>query len=106
MKEGRGVPISGGARRVSPPGFRLLAGLDVNVYNIHIGRRETGADHQLEPNMSCDRDSRLYSSAWGRHGGCAHWRPFEIAAIVIGFMIFWPIGLALLFLKLWGKSFG
>jgi hypothetical protein len=56
--------------------------------------------------MSCDRNSRMYSSPWGRQGGCAHWRPFEIAAIVIGFMIFWPIGLALLFLKLWGRSFG
>jgi hypothetical protein len=57
--------------------------------------------------MSCDRYSRMSSSSpWGRQGGCAHWRPFEVAAIVLGFFIFWPIGLALLFLKLWGRSFG
>ncbi|PPD41394.1 MAG: hypothetical protein CTY15_13630 [Methylocystis sp.] len=46
------------------------------------------------------------SSPWGRQGGCAQWRPFEIAAVVIGFFIFWPIGLGLLLMKLWGKSFG
>ncbi|MEK4033218.1 DUF2852 domain-containing protein [Methylocystis sp. IM3] len=56
--------------------------------------------------MSCDRDSRMSASPWGRQGGCAHWRPFEVAAIVLGFFIFWPIGLALLFMKLWGRSFG
>jgi hypothetical protein len=56
--------------------------------------------------MSCDRYSRMSASPWGRQGGCAHWRPFEVAAVVLGFFIFWPIGLALLFLKLWGKSFG
>lgn len=57
--------------------------------------------------MSCDRYSRMSSSfAWGRQGGCAHWRPFEVAAVVIGFFIFWPIGLALLLMKLWGRSFG
>lgn len=61
--------------------------------------------------MSCDRNARMSSSpwghhGWGRHGGCAHWRPFEVAAVVIGFFIFWPIGLALLLLKLWGRSFG
>lgn len=56
--------------------------------------------------MSCDRNSRVYSSPWGRQGGCAHWRPFEVAAVVIGFFIFWPIGLALLLLKLMGRSFG
>jgi len=60
--------------------------------------------------MSCDRNARMSSpwgqQAWGRHGGCAHWRPYEVAAVVIGFFIFWPIGLALLLMKLWGKSFG
>jgi hypothetical protein len=55
----------------------------------------------------CGRDSRMSaSSPWGRQGGCAHWRPFEIAAILLGFVIFWPIGLGLLILKLWGRSFG
>lgn len=56
--------------------------------------------------MSCDRYSRMSASPWGREGGGAHWRPFDVAVVVMGFFIFWPIGLALLFLKLWGKSFG
>jgi hypothetical protein len=73
---------------------------------------KSGPTEQLEPIMSCDRYSRMSSSSawgrepWGHQGGCAHWRPFEVAAIVLGFFIFWPIGLALLLLKLWGKSFG
>jgi hypothetical protein len=41
----------------------------------------------------------------GRHG-CAHWRPLEIAAVVFAFLVFWPLGLALLFFKLWRGSFG
>lgn len=56
--------------------------------------------------MICDHDSRMSASPWGRQGGCAHWRPFEVGAVVLGFFIFWPIGLVLLFLKLWGRSFG
>ncbi len=61
--------------------------------------------------MSCDRYSRMSSPAgggaspWGRRD-CAHWRPFEVAAIVLGFFIFWPIGLALLLWKLWSRSWG
>jgi hypothetical protein len=61
--------------------------------------------------MSCDRSARMSSTpwghdAWGRQGKCAHWRPFEVAAVIFGFFIFWPIGLALLLLKLWSRSFG
>lgn len=57
--------------------------------------------------MSCDRYSRMSASPGGQHrGGCAHWRPFEVAAVVIGFFIFWPLGLALLLFKLWGRSLG
>ena len=34
------------------------------------------------------------------------WRPLEIAAVVVGFMLYWPIGLALLFWKLWRNKQG
>jgi hypothetical protein len=33
-------------------------------------------------------------------------RPLLIAATIIGFIIWWPIGLALLFLSLWNRRFG
>lgn len=31
------------------------------------------------------------------------WRPWEIVAMVAGFIVFWPVGLAFLFWKLWGS---
>lgn len=34
------------------------------------------------------------------------WSPFEIAAMVLGFVVFWPVGLAILFYILWRKSRG
>jgi hypothetical protein len=34
------------------------------------------------------------------------WRPYEIAAAILAFFIFWPLGLAILFWKLWQKSYG
>ena len=34
------------------------------------------------------------------------WRPLEIAAMVLGFMVFWPIGLAILGFKLWQSRSG
>lgn len=36
----------------------------------------------------------------------SHWRPLEIAAVVLGFIVFWPIGLALLLWKLWRSKNG
>jgi Protein of unknown function (DUF2852) len=32
--------------------------------------------------------------------------PFEIAAMVLGFIVFWPVGLAILFWALWKKQQG
>ncbi|MFO1124992.1 MAG: DUF2852 domain-containing protein [Methylocystis sp.] len=60
--------------------------------------------------MSCRRYSRMSSfgeggSPWG-HCGRTSWRPYEIAAMILGFFIFWPLGLAILFWKLWQKSYG
>ena len=34
------------------------------------------------------------------------WRPLEIAAMVLGFIVFWPIGLAVLLYVLWRKQRG
>ncbi len=59
--------------------------------------------------MSCHRYSRMSSSTGGSPwGSCGRmsWKPYEIAAMVLGFFIFWPIGLAILFWKLWQRSHG
>ena len=37
---------------------------------------------------------------WQNGCGSARWKPLEIAAIVAGFVIYWPVGLALLGLKI------
>lgn len=34
------------------------------------------------------------------------WKPLELAAMVLGFIIFWPIGLAILLWKLWQRKLG
>jgi len=40
-----------------------------------------------------------------RHAGCGlGWKPIEIVAMVLGFVVFWPIGLAILFAKIWQKK--
>jgi hypothetical protein len=36
----------------------------------------------------------------------ARMSPFEIAAMVLGFIVFWPVGLAILFWVLWKKQRG
>ena len=41
----------------------------------------------------------------GRRCG-ARWRPVELLAMILGFIVFWPIGLAILFLKIWQKREG
>ena len=46
-------------------------------------------------------DPAMGARQWGWQGGCgARVRPLEIAAIVIGFAIYWPLGLALLALRI------
>jgi Protein of unknown function (DUF2852) len=40
--------------------------------------------------------------AWPRKA----WTPWEIAAMVAGFVLFWPVGLAILFWILWTKRHG
>ena len=34
------------------------------------------------------------------------WRPLELGAMIAGFAIYWPVGLAVLFAKLWQKREG
>ena len=34
----------------------------------------------------------------------ANWRPWEIVATIVGFAIFWPIGLAFVAWKIWGAK--
>lgn len=46
-------------------------------------------------------DAAMGSRQWGWQGRCGpRSRPLEIAAIVIGFAIWWPVGLALLGLRI------
>ena len=42
---------------------------------------------------------------WRRSGG-SHWSAFEIIAMVLGFIVFWPIGLAILGYKFWQRRYG
>ena len=42
---------------------------------------------------------------WRRSGG-SRWSAFEIIAMVLGFIVFWPIGLAILGYKFWQRRYG
>jgi hypothetical protein len=42
--------------------------------------------------MSCSP----YANARAGHRGRACWKPIELAAMILGFMVFWPVGLAIL----------
>jgi len=46
-----------------------------------------------------------WASAQWRRGG-SRWTPFEIIAMVLGFIVFWPIGLAILGYKFWQRRYG
>ncbi|HEY4925908.1 MAG TPA: DUF2852 domain-containing protein [Roseiarcus sp.] len=47
------------------------------------------------------------SAQWrGRSCGVGRWSVFEIVAMVLGFIVFWPIGLAILGFKLWQRKAG
>ena len=39
-----------------------------------------------------------------RHG--PPWKPVELLAMILGFIVFWPIGLGVLFWKMWQKKTG
>jgi hypothetical protein len=53
----------------------------------------------------------VYSDSYRQNGGpngapgCGvGWKPIEIVAMVLGFVVFWPIGLAILFAKMWQRK--
>jgi hypothetical protein len=46
-------------------------------------------------------------ASWrGRSCGVGRWSLFEIVAMILGFIVFWPIGLAILGFKLWQRKAG
>jgi hypothetical protein len=45
------------------------------------------------------------SQSWGCHGH-ASWKPLELVAMILGFIVFWPIGLAILFWNIWQRKHG
>lgn len=59
-------------------------------------------------NGAQDFGPRDWSGAsWrGRSCGASRWTAFEIVAMVLGFIVFWPIGLAILGFKLWQRKSG
>jgi Protein of unknown function (DUF2852) len=54
--------------------------------------------------MSYQWCSQAQSRGRGWHG--EPWKPVEILAMVLGFIVFWPIGLAVLGWKFWQKRSG
>jgi hypothetical protein len=48
--------------------------------------------------------AREWASARWRRG--SRWTAFEIIAMVLGFIVFWPIGLAILGYKFWQSRYG
>ena len=57
-------------------------------------------------------DARDYTpnewrAMWRRGRSCTgRWTLFELATMVLGFMVFWPIGLAVLVYKMWQRKSG
>jgi hypothetical protein len=43
---------------------------------------------------------------WRGACGGFRWKPLEIVAMVLGFIVFWPIGLAILGFKIWQRKSG
>lgn len=44
---------------------------------------------------------------WRRRGcGASRWTAFELVAMILGFIVFWPIGLAILGYKFWQRKTG
>jgi len=46
-------------------------------------------------------------TTWRGHGcGASRWTAFEVVAMILGFIVFWPIGLAILGYKFWQGRYG
>ncbi len=46
------------------------------------------------------------ATANDRRSRRVRWRGVELFAMILGFIVFWPVGLAILFLKIWQKREG
>jgi len=46
------------------------------------------------------------NAPWRCGSGRSQWTAFELAAMVLGFVLFWPIGLAILLYKMWQRRYG
>lgn len=60
--------------------------------------------------MGCHHHHRMGHSAGGagfdpRECGRG-WKPVELLAMILGFIVFWPIGLAIVLFKIWQRKFG
>jgi hypothetical protein len=64
--------------------------------------------------MGCHRHNRMGAAPGGmgydardRFGDCGRpWKPLELLAMVLGFIVFWPIGLAIVLFKVWQRKYG
>jgi len=57
--------------------------------------------------MGCHRHYRTGYESRDRFGDCGRpWKPLEILATILGFIVFWPIGLAIVLFKVWQRKFG
>ncbi|WP_084570715.1 DUF2852 domain-containing protein [Methylosinus sp. PW1] len=57
--------------------------------------------------MGCHRHSRMGHESHYRFGdGGRPWKPLELLAMVLGFIVFWPIGLAIVLFKVWQRKMG
>jgi len=63
------------------------------------GVESGGANSSASPDQSAEGQRDRSGPGW-RHG----WKTWELVAMVIGFIVFWPIGLAFLVWKLWGEG--
>jgi hypothetical protein len=70
---------------------RLVVGTADNAMGGSYGAREFGP--------------REWAGARWRRGG-SRWTAFEIIAMILGFVVFWPIGLAILGYKVWQSRYG
>jgi hypothetical protein len=92
------APNLTGARAIAAAGvagamtWRLLMGTADNTMGGSYGAREFGP-------------AEWAGARWRRHGG-SRWTTFEIIAMILGFIVFWPIGLAILGYKVWQGRYG
>lgn len=56
--------------------------------------------------MTCQNSTISDGPHHGRRCGRMGWKPLEIVAMVLGFVLFWPIGLAILAFKIWQRREG